>query len=124
MASTKEEIKNNQGAKSEVTALNSNPYAKIDTITNSLSRHAEEYEKCLVGITSILKEAWNTVNSKDGKDKLHALSLAKDCYSIKLELLTNTTLIEDASKFVKEHKNNIKLNEIDTEIETTNKAVF
>jgi len=33
----------------------------------------EENEKCLVGITSILKEAWNTVNSKDGKDKLHII---------------------------------------------------
>jgi len=43
---------------------------------------------------------------------------------MKLELLTNTTIIENVLKFVKEHKKNIKLNEIDTEIETTNKAVF
>jgi hypothetical protein len=45
-------------------------------------RLPEEYEKCLVGITSILKEAWNTANNSqdgNGKDKLHALSLAKDC---------------------------------------------
>jgi Homeodomain-like domain len=87
-------------------------------------RLPEEYEKCLVGISSILKEAWNTVNSKDGKDKLHALSLAKDCYSMKLELLTNATVIEDALKFVKEHKDTIKLNEIDTEFETTKNTVF
>lgn len=69
-------------------------------------RLPEEYEKCLVGISSILKEAWNTANSQDGKDKLHALSLAKDCYSMKLELLTNATIVEDALKFVDRNKKN------------------
>ena len=70
-------------------------------------RLPEEYEKCLVGISSILKEAWNTANSpEEGKDKLHALSLAKDCYSMKLELLTNATIVEDALKFVDRNKNN------------------
>ena len=69
-------------------------------------RLPEEYEKCLVGISSNLKEAWNTANSQDGKDKLHALSLAKDCYSMKLELLTNATIVEDALKFVDRNKNN------------------
>jgi hypothetical protein len=69
-------------------------------------RLPDEYEKCLVGISSILKEAWNTANSQEGKDKLHALSLAKDCYSMKLELLTNATVIEDALKFVDRNKNN------------------
>jgi predicted transcriptional regulator len=73
-------------------------------------RLPEEYEKCLVGITSILKEAWNTANSQEGngKDKLHALSLAKDCYSMKLELLTNPTIVEDALKFVHRNKDNNK----------------
>ena len=70
-------------------------------------RLPEEYEKCLVGISSILKEAWNTANSpEERKDKLHALSLAKDCYSMKLELLTNATIVEDALKFVDRNKNN------------------
>ena len=73
-------------------------------------RLPEEYEKCLVGISSILKEAWNTANSQDGKDKLHALSLAKDCYSMKLELLTNATIVEDALKFVDRNKNNNNIN--------------
>ena len=51
-----------------------------------------EYEKCLVGITSILKEAWNISNNTveaDKREKIHALSLAKECYSMKLDLLTN-----------------------------------
>ena len=43
-----------------------------------------EYEKCLVGINSILKEAWNTSqNTENKKEKIQALSLAKECYSMK-----------------------------------------
>lgn len=43
-----------------------------------------------------------------------------------MELITNGVVIDDALKFVKEHKNNIKINEIDaeSEYETTTKAVF
>ena len=60
-------------------------------------RLPEEYEKCLVGITSILREAWNTSNhSNDNKEKIQALSLAKDCYSMKLDLLTNASVVDDA----------------------------
>jgi hypothetical protein len=48
-------------------------------------RLPEEYEKCLVGLTAITKEAWNTAaNTEDKREKLQALSLAKDCYSMKL----------------------------------------
>jgi hypothetical protein len=32
-----------------------------------------------------------------------AKSLAKECYSMKLELLTNATVVEDAIRFVSEH---------------------
>ena len=61
----------------------------------------EEYEKCLVGLTSILKEAWNTAtNTEDRREKIQALSLAKECYGMKLELLTNATVVDDAIRFV------------------------
>jgi DNA-binding MarR family transcriptional regulator len=44
-------------------------------------RLPEEYEKCLVGITSILREAWNTSQqTEDNREKIQALSLAKNCY--------------------------------------------
>lgn len=34
-----------------------------------------EYEKCLVGITSIMKEAWNTSErTEDNREKIQALS--------------------------------------------------
>ena len=61
-----------------------------------------EYEKCLVGINAILREAWNTSQQSENnkKEKIHALSLAKECYSMKLDLLTNATVVGDAMKFV------------------------
>jgi hypothetical protein len=61
----------------------------------------EEYEKCLVGLNAITKEAWNTAQSADDKrEKIHALSLAKECYSMKTDLLTNATVVDDAIRFV------------------------
>jgi hypothetical protein len=64
-------------------------------------RLPEEYEKCLVGLTAITKEAWNTAaNTEDKREKIQALSLAKECYSMKLELLTNATVVDDAIRFV------------------------
>jgi hypothetical protein len=64
-------------------------------------RLPEEYEKCMVGLTAITKEAWNTAQTTEHKrEKIQALSLAKECYSMKLELLTNATVVDDAIKFV------------------------
>jgi hypothetical protein len=66
-------------------------------------RLPEEYEKCLVGITAILKEAWSTSQqAEDKREKIQALSLAKECYSMKLDLLTNATVVDDAIRFVSE----------------------
>jgi Trp operon repressor len=64
-------------------------------------RLPEEYEKCLVGLNAITREAWNTAHdTEDKREKMQALSLAKECYSMKLELLTNATVVEDAIRFV------------------------
>jgi hypothetical protein len=64
-------------------------------------RLPEEYEKCLVGLSAITKEAWNTSQqTEDKREKIQALSLAKECYSMKLELLTNATVVDDAISFV------------------------
>jgi hypothetical protein len=66
-------------------------------------RLPEEYEKCLVGLNAITKEAWNTSQQTDDKgEKIQALSLAKDCYSMKLDLLTNATVVDYAMRFVSE----------------------
>jgi predicted transcriptional regulator len=64
-------------------------------------RLPEEYEKCLVGPTAITKEAWNIAqNTEDKREKIQALSLAKECYSMKLDLLTNATVVDNAIRFV------------------------
>jgi Trp operon repressor len=68
-------------------------------------RLQEEYEKCLVGLNAITKEAWNTAQStEDKREKIQALSLAKECYSMKLDLLTNATVVDNAIKFVSDKR--------------------
>ena len=64
-------------------------------------RLPEEYEKCLIGLTAILKEAWPTsYSTEDKREKIQALSQAKESYSMKLELLTNATVVDYAIRFV------------------------
>src|SRR5919199_532284 len=64
-------------------------------------RLPEEYEKYLVGINMIKKEAWTLAqNTKDNKEKIQALSLVKECHSMELDLFTNATVVDDAIRFV------------------------
>jgi hypothetical protein len=66
----------------------------------------EEYEKCMVGLNAILREAWNTSQqARQEREKIQALSLAKECYSMKLDLLTNATVVDDAIRFVAGYSN-------------------
>lgn len=63
-----------------------------------------EYQKCLTGITTIMKESWKTAETAesegDRRDKLQALALAKECYAMKLDLLSSATVVDRAIKFV------------------------
>jgi hypothetical protein len=69
-------------------------------------RLPEEYEKCMVGLNAITREAWTTAhNTEDKREKIQALSLAKECYSMKLDLLTNATVVDDAIRFVNDKIN-------------------
>jgi hypothetical protein len=70
----------------------------------------EEYEKTLCGLNGILREAWTiSQESEAGRmEKIKALNLAKDCYSMKLELLTNATVVDDAIRFVQSNRNFIR----------------
>lgn len=67
----------------------------------------EEYEKTLCLCGSILREAWTMSQSSNTRnmEKIKALNLAKDCYSMKLELLTNATVVDDAIRFVQSNQN-------------------
>ena len=66
----------------------------------------EEYSKCLVGLDLLLKESWNISQEPDieRREKIQALSLAKDVYSTKLDLLTNCTVVDDVIRFINNHK--------------------
>src|SRR5919199_5188350 len=83
-------------------------------------RLPEEYEKGLVGLTAITKEAWNAAqNTEDKREKIQALSLAKECYSMKLDLHTNATVVDDAIKFV-EKSSRSRRNDDDDDITQQN----
>jgi hypothetical protein len=59
----------------------------------------------MVGLNAILREAWNTSQqARQEREKMQALSLAKECYSMKLDLLTNATVVDDAIRFVAGHQ--------------------
>ena len=61
-----------------------------------------EYENCLEGLNEIMTEAWNisTDVDSDKREKMQALSLAKECYAMKLDLLSSATVVDRAVKFV------------------------
>jgi hypothetical protein len=46
------------------------------------------------------QQQWNTAQNTDKREKIQALSLAKEGYSMKLELLTNATVVDDAIRLV------------------------
>ena len=64
----------------------------------------------MVGLNVITREACNTAQDTEVKrEKIQALSLAKECYSMKLDLLTNATVVDDAIRFVSsKSKENLK----------------
>ena len=87
--------------------------AKIASKKYIDERLPEEYGKCLVGLTAILREAGTTSNqTQDSKEKIQALSLAKECYYMKLDLLTNATVVKDAMRFVSEHNKKEEVKDI------------
>jgi hypothetical protein len=86
-------------------------------------RLPEEYEKCLVGLTAILREAWITSqHTEDKREKIQALSLAKDCYTIKLDLLTNVTVIDAAIRFISSSKSKSREEELQQAAAVKSKA--
>jgi hypothetical protein len=65
----------------------------------------QEYNLCLVGLGAILKESWIlSSNTNNVGDKIRALSLAKECYDAKLDLLTNVDVVEDIIRFINKDK--------------------
>lgn len=66
-----------------------------------------EYQKCTVGLDAILVKTWDIANNNTAsseRDKLQALSIGMEAYRMKLDLLTNATVVERAVHFVQIHR--------------------
>jgi hypothetical protein len=67
-----------------------------------------EYENTLDGLNMIMRRAWSIhAYSGDDRTKLAALSLIKDCYDTKLELLSSATVVDRAVRFVEFHRSKL-----------------
>jgi len=68
-----------------------------------------EYEKCLTALEGINKKAWEISEcTENTREKLQALSLAKECVTTKLDLITNSTIIDEAVSFIERSKERLK----------------
>ena len=80
-----------------------------------------EYQKCLVGLDAILRKTWDIANSMENldKDRLQAISVGMQAYAMKIDLLSNATVVEKAVQFVERHREMTHQNE---EVATDNDA--
>ena len=84
--------------------------------TKTIKNHIEdrlpyEYNKCLQGLEEIIKESWiiatKADKTGDTKDKLQSLALIKECYSTKMDLLTNAVITKGFNKICRINKGKI-----------------
>ncbi|MGA9842936.1 MAG: hypothetical protein WBQ25_11530 [Nitrososphaeraceae archaeon] len=68
--------------------------SKGNSNQSNISKILDEYKKCLADITSILKKHGKSLLMRKTRRKIQTLSLAKECHTMKLELLTNATVVE------------------------------
>ena len=64
-----------------------------------------EYHKCLVGLDSIVCRMSDIANSaeSDSREVLQAASVKMQDYAMKIDLLSNATVVEKAVQFVERH---------------------
>jgi IS30 family transposase len=79
----------------------------------------EEYQKCMAGMKSNLKETLDIANSvTDPRVKLQARAIVSDCYKFILDMSTNAAIVSDALKYVTQQKEQLSaLQKIDDKIE-------
>ena len=80
-----------------------------------------EFHKCLVGLDAIVCRMSDIVNNaeSDSRDVLQAASVKMQAYSMKIELLSNATVIEKAVHFIDKH---MGLTHLNNEVATDNDA--
>jgi hypothetical protein len=67
---------------------------------NFIRRIQEVHEKSMTGLNAVIGEGWSIIESAtDNREKLDALELVKDCYSLQEELSCNLPIIDEALKF-------------------------
>ena len=79
----------------------------------------EEYQKCMAGMKSNLKETLEIANtSGDPRVKLQARAIANDCYKFILDMTTNAGIVSDALKYVTQKTEQVNtLQKLDKRIE-------
>ena len=82
-----------------------------------------EFHKCLVGLDAIVCRMSDIVNNAelDSRDVLQAASVKMQAYAMKIDLLSNATVIEKAVQFIDRHRglmtqNKVVFNEDDSRI--------
>jgi orotate phosphoribosyltransferase-like protein len=63
-----------------------------------------EFERCLTGLTCILRDSWIAADKASGRDKIQALQLAQTTYQMKIDLLTNVGVIQEVVRFIEDKK--------------------
>ena len=82
-----------------------------ENITKFVEKIQVEHEKSMIGIDAILRQCWSvSEKAKDNREKLQALSLAKECYALKEDFICNAPVIDEALKFVENKTEVSKLN--------------
>ena len=62
----------------------------------------EQYQICLTALDTILKHAYEILQtSHDNREKLQAMQLFKDTHLVKLEFLSNATIIDSALHYIR-----------------------
>ena len=65
-----------------------------------------EYETCLIGLNAILAKTWDITNNSHAneRDRLQAISISMQAYNMKIDLLSNATVVERAVHFIDKHR--------------------
>ena len=64
----------------------------------------EEYQKCMVGMKTLLKNTLQIAETSRTQRKLQANNVAKDCYKFIMDMSTNAGIISDALRYVAQKK--------------------
>ena len=68
-----------------------------------------EYQKCLVGLDAILWRTWQIANNtgSSDRDRLQAISVTMQAYNMKIDLLSNASVVERAVQFINRNRDDL-----------------